>query len=248
MTEWLRDIPRHWTVAPVKRHFDVRLGKQLQNDRLAPSDRRVTYLKAKHVQWLSTHTDDLPQMWASPRDINHFGIRSGDLLVCEGGEGGRCAVVVDPGHEWIIQNALHRVRPTNHEDLRRDHHPSLWLQFVLRAIASTGWLDAINNKATIAHFTVDKFNALMIPIPPTTEQRALVAYLQREMAKIDALIGKNETSRYVDHATQEAGRAIALARQEIDLLHEYRTRLISDVVTGKVDVRGIGSADVETSA
>ncbi len=210
MTKWLRDIPGHWTVAPVKRHFNVRLGKQLQNDRLASSDRRVSYLKAKHVQWHSTHTDDLPQMWASPCDIEQFGVRSGDLLVCEGGEGGRCTVVTDPGDQWIIQNALHRVRPSD-EELRRDNSANLWLQFVLRAVASTGWLDAINNKATIAHFTVDKFNALMIPIPPAAEQGALVVYLQHEMAKIDALIRKKETL--------------------VDRLEEHRTVLISRTVT-----------------
>lgn len=244
MTEWLQDIPTHWTIAPVKRHFDVQLGKMLQSHPLSPSDQRVTYMKAKHVQWLVTHTDELPQMWASPRDIDQYGIQSGDLLICEGGEGGRCAVIMDPGKQWVIQNALHRVRP-HHEHPRNDHSSNLWLQYVLRAIASLGWLDVITNKTTIAHLTVDKLNALMIPIPIEEEQRILVSYLRREISKIDALIRQQEylPSSYADVAT-----AISVTRQEIDLLHEYRTRLISDVVTGKVDVRGITDTDVETVA
>ena len=69
---------------------------------------------------------------------------------------------------------------------------------------------------------------LPIAIPPLSQQRAITRYLDHETAKVD--------------------RATELARQEINLLREYRTRLISDVVTGKVDVRGIGGTDAETAA
>ena len=111
---------------------------------------------------------------------------------------------------YIIQNALHRVRP-------RRYNRNVFLQYIMSAIAATGWFDAINDKATIAHFTREKFGALRIPIPPFAEQTATVAYLEKETADIEAV-----TSR---------------AHREIDLLKEYRTRLIADVVTGKLDVR-----------
>jgi type I restriction enzyme S subunit len=55
------------------------------------------------------------------------------------------------------------------------------------------------------------------PIPPLDEQRAIAAFLDRETARIDALIEK--------------------IRKSIDLLREYRTALISAAVTGKIDVR-----------
>ena len=53
--------------------------------------------------------------------------------------------------------------------------------------------------------------------PPLSEQTAIVEYLDKATTDIDA--------------------AIARARREIELLKEYRTRLIADVVTGKLDVR-----------
>ena len=87
----------------------------------------------------------------------------------------------------------------------------------MSTVAKTGWLDATNSKATIAHFTAEKFGSLPIPIPPLPEQAAIVEYLDKATADIDT--------------------AVARARREIDLLREYRTRLIADVVTGKVDVR-----------
>ena len=55
--------------------------------------------------------------------------------------------------------------------------------------------------------------------PPLPEQTAIVEYLDAETAKLDT--------------------AIAVARREIELLREYRERLIADVVTGKVDVREV---------
>ena len=54
--------------------------------------------------------------------------------------------------------------------------------------------------------------------PPLAEQVAIAAYLGEQTAAVDA--------------------AMARARREIELLTEYRTRLIADVVTGQVDVRG----------
>jgi type I restriction enzyme S subunit len=54
--------------------------------------------------------------------------------------------------------------------------------------------------------------------PPLSEQSAIAAYLDRETARIDALIGKAEAM--------------------IVCLQEYRTALISAAVTGKIDVRG----------
>lgn len=208
--EWLGQLPEHWEVKSVKRHYAIQLGKMLQTRPNSPDDIKVPYLKAQHIQWFSVRTSDAPKMWASPRDIQQFGITAGDLLVCEGGEGGRCGIVKEIPDGFIIQNALHRVRPCDH--CRNDY-----LQYVMSVIAAAGWFEALNNKATIAHFTREKFGALCIPIPVSDEQAAIVEYLDAQTAKIDA--------------------AMAAARRAIELLEEFRTRLIADVVTGKLDVR-----------
>ena len=58
---------------------------------------------------------------------------------------------------------------------------------------------------------------MRLPLPPLSEQTALVAHLDDATAGIDTTIGR--------------------ARRQIELLEEYRTRLIAEVVTGKLDVR-----------
>ena len=60
--------------------------------------------------------------------------------------------------------------------------------------------------------------AIPVYLPPLDEQRRIAAYLDERMRKIDALIDKSE--------------------RIIELVHEYRSALITDAVTGKVDVRG----------
>ena len=208
--EWLGEIPTHWEVAGVKHHYTVQLGKMLQNAPYTPDDVEVPYLRAVHVQWFDVQTTDPPTMWASQKEVETFGIAEGDLLVCEGGEGGRCGVVESNVDGYIIQNALHRVRP-------RERSRNDFLQYTLSTVTATGWFDAINERATIAHFTGEKFNALKIPMPPLPEQRAITALLDHETAKLDGLVAKVEE---------------AIAR-----LKEFRIALISAAVTGRIDVR-----------
>ena len=206
--EWLGDVPAHWEVTAVKRRYSIKLGKMLQNAPQRPDDVEVPYLKAQHVQWSQILTADVPKMWASQSETLKFGIETGDLLVCEGGEGGRCAILNEQIDNCIIQNALHRVRP-------RVQSLNVFLQYVMSAVAATGWFDALNNKATIAHFTKEKFDALRIPLPPLPEQRAIV--------------------RYLDHVDWRIQRYIEAKEKLITLLQEARQATIHRAITRGLD-------------
>ena len=63
-----------------------------------------------------------------------------------------------------------------------------------------------------------------LPLPPIEEQRQIPLFIEREFGRLDEAVHK--------------------AKREIDLIREYRARLIADVVTGKVDVRGIEVPEV----
>ena len=208
--EWLGDVPEHWNITAVKREYEIQMGKMLQPQAKTQADIEAPYLKALNVQWYSVQTDNAQTMWAKHEEVEQLEILPGDLLVCEGGEGGRAGIVTTIPRGFIIQNALHRVRP-------RGRAENQFLQHLMRVISNSGWFEAINSKATIAHFTKEKFEALQIPIPPSDEQATIVEHLDKETANIDA--------------------AIVHARRHMNLMNEYRTRLIADVVTGQLDVR-----------
>ena len=183
---WLDKIPNHWEGHPVKYHYNVQLGKMLQNVASNPSDQAVPYLKALHVLWGDVLVSDLPEMWASPSELYQYGVKNGDLLVCEGGEVGRAGILKNLPKDCIIQNALHRVRAKDSEALVD------YLLYLLHAVEGFEWFNIICNKATIAHFTREKFTDLKIPVPPRHEQERIVTFLDSKTAQIDDLISKKE--------------------------------------------------------
>lgn len=70
----------------------------------------------------------------------------------------------------------------------------------------------------------DDFLSLKVPVPQRDEQLEIVKGIEERFLTIDQTIARTE--------------------REIELMREYRTRLISDVVTGQVDVRGIEVPEV----
>jgi len=88
---------------------------------------------------------------------------------------------------------------------------SPYIQFQLKVKADNTCAQPKLNK--------DDFKTVKILLPPLPEQRTIVTYLDKQCASIDKIIAK--------------------LNEEIALFAEYRTRLISDVVTGKLDVRGV---------
>ena len=206
--EWFREIPAHWAAISVKRHFEIQLGKMLQPQPNSPDDVQVPYLKAQHVQWNDVLIEDPPVMWASRKDIEQFGIAQGDLLVCEGGEGGRSGILRSVTNGYIIQNALHRVRS-------KAKAKNEYLFYSMQAVSFSGWFEAINNKATIAHFTKEKFGDLTIPLPPLSEQVAIV--------------------RYLDQADSHIRSYTSAKERLIELLTEQKQAVINQAVTRGLD-------------
>ncbi|MCY4163224.1 MAG: restriction endonuclease subunit S [bacterium] len=197
-------MPEHWDDTSVKHCYEIQLGKMLQPEPASPKDSEISYLKALNVQWGKVVIAEPSIMWASEHDVKQFGVRRGDLLVCEGGEAGRAALFEETFEGLIIQNALHRVRA-------KLHGHNGFLLYWLVALASSGWFEVNTNKATIAHFTKEKFGALPLYLPPLAEQRAIAEFLDRETARVDALVEKKQ--------------------QLIERLREYRTALITQTVT-----------------
>ena len=194
-----------WNFIQVKVGYNIILGKMLHNEATSPEDLEVPYLKSQHVQWDKVVLQDLPAMWASPWEIKTLTIRTGDLLVCEGGDVGRAGIVsgTPPGN-CIIQNALHLVRA-------RYGNSTHFLRYLLQHAASHKWFEVLCNRATIAHFTVDKFSQMWIWLPPLDEQR--------------------QTSNYLDRTTQSIDALIAAKKRLLELLAEKRRSMITQAVT-----------------
>ena len=208
--EWLGEIPVHWCIAPVYARYEVALGKMLDAKGVTGKS-SGKYLRNVDVQWDSVNVEDLPEMDFPPSVRNRYLLRPEDLLVCEGGEVGRTAIWGGELDECFYQKAIHRVRPWFDSEIPR------FFYFLMYGLAKRGVFTAGGNPNTINHLTAVQLRHYRLPFPATGEQRAIAAFLDRETARIDALIAK--------------------IRQAINNLKEFRSALISAAVTGKIDVR-----------
>jgi len=172
-------------------------------------DHPASYLRNTDVQWGSINTEDLPLMSFDPRERAKFALRTGDLLVCEGGDVGRAAIWRGEIAECYYQKALHRVRPYRRSDVPE------FLYYVLAAASWRGAFVAEGNRSTIAHLTAEKLRAMRFPFPPPEEQRAIASFLDRKSSAIDELIKKKE--------------------RLVELLQEKRQALVIQAVTKGID-------------
>lgn len=207
--EWIGKIPKHWKISSVKQHYNVVLGKMLQSEKHGDNDFLKDYLCAKDISWDGINTQNLKKMWISLKERESLRIKTGDLIVTEGGNVGVAAIVKNSIKECYIQNALHKVESKGNSDNTFLYY---WLYFVKKI----GYVDLICNKATFAHFTKSKFENLTLVYPPSKEQNQLVIYLNDKSEKIDTIINNKEL----------------LIKQ----LESYKKSLIYEVVTGKKEI------------
>jgi type I restriction enzyme S subunit len=207
--EWLGEVPAHWRVAALNFRYEVLLGKMLDEKRVT-GRHLAPYLRNVDVQWDRINIEDLPQMDFSGDDIERYGLRPGDLLVCEGGEVGRSAIWAAEVPECYYQKALHRLRARRPlEDVPRFQF------YLLRAAVDLGVFTAAEGKSTIAHLTAEALRRYRFAYPAPAEQMVIAAFLDRETAKIDALVAEQE--------------------KLIELLKEKRQAVISHAVTKGLD-------------
>ncbi len=173
-------IPIHpdWPMVPLGDIADVKLGKMLDQVKHQKGE-VLPYARNVSVRWGTIDTHDLPEMYFEEDELERFGLRAGDVLVCEGGEPGRAAVWDGRIPSLKYQKALHRVR------FKVPFEPSI-LVYLLQEMALSGSLIGWLSGTTIKHLTLESFNKLPIPFPPLATQQVIVAEIEAEQALVAA--------------------------------------------------------------
>ena len=164
-------------------YVDACLGKMLDGQK--NRGKLQPYLGNSNVRWGAFDLEDLAVMRFEDHEDERYGIRDGDLIVCEGGEPGRCAIWRG-GQPMKIQKALHRVRTKDGLD---SHFLYYWF---LRA-GRTGELEPFFTGSTIKHLTGRALAELRIPLLPIESQREVAKVLGSLDAKIDLNRRINQT-------------------------------------------------------
>lgn len=188
----LPDLPEGWVWATVEQLADVQLGKMLDREK-HQSGKELPYLRNINVRWDSVDSSDLLTMFFKESELERYGVQTGDVLVCEGGEPGRAAIWDGRIHGMMYQKAIHRVR------FKAGYEQRL-LVFYLEFLAKTGRLERWFTGSTIKHLTRESFAQLPIPVAPVAEQLRVVAEVDRRLSIL------SETEGQVDANLQRADR------------------------------------------
>lgn len=184
-----------WPTKKIGELFDVQLGKMLNEK--AKQGVLLPYLANFNVRWGSFDLSRLNNMTFSEKEREKYSLCPGDLLMCEGGEIGRCAVWKGANETIYFQKALHRLRSLN-QDISTE-----FIYYYMQHIASKGDLPKLVGETSIAHFTREKLLCLRVPTPDPSEQTAIASLLSTW-----------------DLAIEKSERLIASKEKQFKWLHE----------------------------
>jgi len=174
-----------WKRALLGEVADSRLGKML--DKAKNKGDLLPYLRNINVRWFGFDLSEVQHIRVSDREASELTLKPGDVLVCEGGEPGRCAIWQDAGSAFVYQKALHRVRVG----------PRLlpeWLCYCLKDAADDGRLSELFSGTTIRHLTGISLARFELPLPPIDEQFEIVRRVGSLFARSEELMAVYATA------------------------------------------------------
>lgn len=176
--EWgWTEIPDGWRVEAYCELVESRLGKML--DKSKNTGLPTTYLGNINVRWFEFNLDNVQEILVSESERSELSLQHDDVLICEGGEPGRCAIWKQETNEPIVfQKALHRAR------VGGKISPT-WLVYNLKNDADNLMLSQLFTGTTIKHLTGKALKKYPIRVPSLEEQTEIVRRVEKLFAYAD---------------------------------------------------------------
>ena len=168
-----------WQVKRLEEIASFNLGKML-DDKKNKGD-PLPYLANINVRWGEFELNDLRLMRFETSELERFSLKYGDIVMCEGGEPGRCAIWKEQLPKMMYQKALHRIRP--HEGIDNQ-----FLYYAFLHKGKRGGFSPLFTGSTIKHLPKEKLAKVEVEIPELLEQQRIATLL----SKYDDLIENNK--------------------------------------------------------
>ena len=218
--EWLGEVQTHWEMRRLRNISEMRVSSVNKHA-------KDHELPVRLCNYVDVYKNDrirsnmvFMRATATADEINRFRLQSGDVLITKDSETwndiGVPALVEDSEDDIVSGYHLALLRPFS------GHVDGGYLFRALQSPAIAYQLHVQANGVTRYGLSHSAIKSVRLPLPPIPEQASIARFL-------------NRTDLYIQ-------RTIRANQREIELLHEYRTRLIADVVTGKLDVREAAAA------
>ena len=201
--EWIGEVPEHWEILRIKR------GVLLRNERRSDSPEGWTYVGLEDVEPESGRYAPTPGASRQSENSMVGVFRAGDILYGKLRPYLRKSIVAEEdgicSTEFLVLSA--------------ERAKASWVHRWLLTPEVTQQIEAGCEGAKMPRADWEHVGSIPMPLPPAAEQSAIAATLDRETARIDALIAKTKRS--------------------IDLLKERRSAFITAAITGKIDLQGL---------
>lgn len=208
--EWLGEIPKHWESIRIKFIGDIKYGLGEPPEKM---DDGLPIIRATDIYRGTIDGSKVQRV--NPDKVpwsRNPELKAGDILVVRSGAyTGDSAIVPD---EWAGSIAGYDMVLTPTKAYSKYIASNLLSKHILE-----GQIYLAKSRAAQPHLNAEELGNTIIGIPPLEEQKLISQYLDQKKAEIDQQKAK----------IQEA----------IDRLKEYRTALITNAVTGKIDVRQV---------
>jgi len=222
--EWIGEIPEHWSIIKMKyllssKKYSIKagpFGSQLKNDDMVSGDIKVYNQKTDLDN--DFKSGDYYIENCKYEELRAFEVFSGDLLVTTRGTIGKTAIVPKDAEKGILHPCLIKIT-LNPDKVLNDYVNVIFNNTKI----VTNQIMLESNATTIDVIYTDTLKNLVLPIPPLEEQKSIIDFVDAKIGEIDGLISS--------------------INNQIQKLKEYRQSLISEAVTGKIDVRVFENKD-----
>lgn len=210
---WLGEIPEHWEMKKIKYIAKVNPSSKYSN--IKPHE-EVEFVPMENVDEIFGKIKKYNFRKLFEVSSGYTAFKNNDVIfakITPCMENGNCVIIKDLRFDIAFGSTEFIVFRADQKQVTLDFlHLSLRNK-QLRLVCEQNMKGSAGQKRISSDF----LGNYLLPIPPLEEQKAIVEFIEQETATID--------------------KAIELSKKEIELLEEYKTRLIADVVTGAVDVR-----------
>lgn len=215
--DWLGDIPEHWEVRRLRTIASVNSsGVDKHTIEGETPICLCNYVDVYKNDFITSEIDFMKAS-ATKHEINKFKLKAEDVIITKDSE-----MWNDIAIPALVKEDFDNVICAYHLALIRPNNELLKGEFLFRAFCSQDIYYQFQVGANgVTRFGLPQYviKGAIVPIPPIDEQTEIIKFISEKCCETEKVIQR--------------------AKKEIDLIKEYQTRLISDVVTGKIDVRDI---------
>jgi type I restriction enzyme S subunit len=213
--EWLGDVPEHWEVVRLGRVIELTTGFPFQSAGFTQNPNDVRLLRGINITPGRIRWDNVVMWPQSQREqYRAFELKVDDVVLGMDRpiikRGTRAATVAESDVPALLLQRVARIRS-------KDGLVSVFLALLLSDRSFADYLAPIFTGISVPHLSPEQIKSFRLALPTPDEQSEIV--------------------RWTEESTAQVHVHIFCAQREIELLREFRTRLIADVVTGKRDVR-----------